>query len=124
MRSRRAWTSSNRARESDMAALSPAIRSGPVLAVVVALVLATPAGGGGGRGLPAARGLPPPAGAGGAGTPPHTTTPGGGRRPGARPPAGGVLQMQSHVSRQTSNIVEQSGGNFVMNAKVAQQPLG
>jgi len=89
-----------------MAALSPAIRSGPVLAVVVALVLATPAG------------------ARDAGSSHHYSIYGSLSRTSAPAPAGGVLQMQSHVSRQTSNIVEQSGGNFVMNAKVAQQPLG
>ena len=90
-----------------MAALSPAIRSGPVLAVVVALALATPAGA---RDAASAH---------------HfsvygSLTPAGVSAQGS----GGALQMQSRVSKPTMSVVEQAGGNFVMNAKVAEQPLG
>jgi hypothetical protein len=89
-----------------MTALSPAIRSGPVLAVVVALVLATPAG---------ARGT---------GSPHHYSISGSLSPVSAPAPSGGALQMQSHVSRQTSTVVEQSGDGFVLNAKLAERPLG
>jgi predicted ATPase with chaperone activity len=89
-----------------MAALSPAIRSGPVLAVVIALVLATPAG------------------ARDAGSSHHYSIYGSLSRTSAPAPAGGVLQMQSHVSTQMSTLIPQSGEGFVLNAKLAQRPLG
>lgn len=89
-----------------MSALSPAIRSGPVLAVVIALALATPAG------------------ARDAGSSHHYSIYGSLTRASAPAPSGGVLQMQSHVSRQMSTVVEQSGEGFVLNAKLAEQPLG
>jgi hypothetical protein len=89
-----------------MATLSPAIRSGPALAVVVAFALATPA---------SARV---------AGSSHHYSIYGSLTRTSAPAQGGGALQMQSHVSRPTSTVVEQAGDGFVLNAKLAEQPLG
>ena len=89
-----------------MATLSPAIRSGPALAVVVALALATPA---------SARD---------AGSSHHYSIYGSLTRTSAPAQGGGVLQMQSRVSKQTSTVVEQSGDGFVLSAKLAEQPFG
>jgi hypothetical protein len=86
-----------------MSALSPAIRSGPALAVLIAVVLATPA---------VARD---------ANASHHYSISGSLTRVSA-PVQGGSLQMQSHVS--PSNLVEQSGDQFVLNARLADQPLG
>lgn len=85
-----------------MSALSPAIRSGPALAVLIALALATPA---------VARD---------ANASHHYSISGSLTRASASV-QGGTLQMQSSVSRPT--IVEQAGAGFVLNAKLAEQPL-
>lgn len=88
-----------------MAALSPAIRSGPALAVLIALVLAAPAMA---RDANASH---------------HYSISGSLTRASA-PAQGGSLQMQSSVSRASSTLVEQAGAGFVLNAKLAEQPLG
>jgi hypothetical protein len=89
-----------------MATLSPAIRSGPVLAAVLALALAMPAG---------ARDAAPAH---------HYSVYGSLAPAGASAQgSGGAFQMQSRVSRPTATVVEQAGGDFVMHAKLADQPL-
>jgi hypothetical protein len=87
-----------------MAALSPAIRSGP-LAVLIALALASPAG------------------ARDANAPHHLSISGSLVRMSA-PPQGGSMQMQSQVSKPTAGLVEQSGAGFLLSAKLAERPLG
>ena len=87
-----------------MAALSPAIRSGP-LAVLIALALASPAG------------------ARDANAPHHFSISGSLTRASA-PAQGGPLQMQSRLSKPTATLVEQAGEGLVLSAKLAERPLG
>ncbi len=85
-----------------MSALSPAIRSGPALAVLVALAMATPAG------------------ARDADTPHHYTI--SGHLTPADASAQGGMQMQSQLSAPASNVVAQSGDQFVLVARLHDQP--
>jgi len=87
-----------------MDALSPAIRSGP-LAVLIALALAAPA---------VARD---------ANASHHYSIYGSLTRQSAHVQSG-PLQMQSRVSKPTATLVEQAGEGFVLNARLAEQPLG
>lgn len=87
-----------------MAALSPAIRSGP-LAVLIALALASPAN------------------ARDANAPHHFSISGSLTRASA-PAQGGSLQMQSRLSTPTAALVQQGGAGFVLSAKLAEQPFG
>jgi hypothetical protein len=87
-----------------MAALSPAIRGGP-LAVLIALALASPAG------------------ARDANAPHHFSISGSLTRASA-PTQTGSLQMQSRLSKPTAALLEQSGAGFVLSAKLAEQPFG
>jgi hypothetical protein len=87
-----------------MAALSPAIRSGP-LAVLIALAMASPAG---------ARDA----------NAPHHLSISGSLTPLNVPAQGGSMQMQSGLSKPTAALVEQAGAGFVLSAKLAERPLG
>jgi hypothetical protein len=89
-----------------MAAHSPAIRSGPALAVAMALAFAAPAGAG-----DATR---------------HHFSIYGSLTPAATTAGqnAGGMQMQSRLSQPAMTSVEQTGGGLVMNARLAQQPLG
>jgi hypothetical protein len=87
-----------------MAALSPAIRSGP-LAVLIALAMASPAG---------ARDA----------NAPHHLSISGSLTPLNAPAQGGSMQMQSGLSKPTAALVEQAGAGFVLSAKLAERPLG
>ena len=86
-----------------MSALSPAIRGGPAVAVLIALALATPA---------IARD---------ANSSHHYTIYGSLTRESA-PAQGGTMQMQSHLSAAGSTQVVQSGDQFVLTARLADQP--
>ena len=86
-----------------MSALSPAIRSGPAVAVLLALALAVPAMA---RDANASH---------------HYSISGSLTRASA-PVQGGPLRC-SRTSRNR-DLVEQSGDRFVMNARLAEQPLG
>jgi len=88
-----------------MATLSPAIRSGPIVALI-ALALAGPA---------LARD---------ANAPHHYSISGSLTRATAPAPQGGSLQMQSRVSKPTAALIEQAGEGFVLSAKLAERPLG
>jgi hypothetical protein len=87
-----------------MATSSPAIRSGPLAVLAIAFAIVSPAG---------ARDASS-----------HHFSVYGSLTPTATATArnGSTLQMQSRLSQQT--VVQQAGGNFVMNAKAAAQPLG
>ncbi|HEX5124972.1 MAG TPA: hypothetical protein VFV97_17135 [Rhodanobacteraceae bacterium] len=89
-----------------MRAHSPAIRSGPALAVAMALAFAAPAG--------ASDATQHHFSIYGSLTAASTTT---GQN-------GSSMQMQSRLSPPSMMSVEQAGGGLVMNARLAQQPLG
>ncbi|HEV7490851.1 MAG TPA: hypothetical protein VGO25_08605 [Rhodanobacteraceae bacterium] len=88
-----------------MTTLSPAIRSGPLLAVAIAFAIATPAS--------ASNDVHHHFSIYGSLTPATT---------GAS--SSGTLQMKSHLSSATATSTAQTGGGLVLNAQLANSPLG
>lgn len=88
-----------------MTTSSPAIRSGPLLGFAIALAIAAPAGA-----SDATR---------------HHFNIYGSLTPATTVPAGNSsLQMKSRLSSEPAAPAVQSGGGLVMNAKLANAPLG
>ena len=100
-----------------MAALSPAIRSGP-LAVLIALAMASPAGARDANEYEEMRLAARDANA------PHHLSISGSLTPLNAPAQGGSMQVQSGLSKPTAALVEQAGAGFVLSAKLAERPLG
>ena len=88
-----------------MAALSPAIRGGPALAVAILLALASPAD---------AR-EPDPR---------HHFSVYGSLTPlTASGSSDSAMQMHSHLSKAEATVIAQAGGNLVLSAKLAESPM-